>query len=80
MQRLGRFFQSARFLGGGRGDWGDLSLCAGVCWLRLSPASSGKMMLTWLGLSTWGFINTLWAFLIFLSPGPPCFAFGDIFQ
>lgn len=67
MHRLGRFFQGARFLGGGRGDRGNLSLCASV-WRRLllSPASSGEMMLTWLFPSTWGFINPLCAFLLVL--------------
>lgn len=44
MQSLGRFFQGARFLGGGRGAWGDLLLCAGAWWPLLSAASSLKMM------------------------------------
>lgn len=60
------------------GDRGDVSLCAGMWWPLLSPASSGETMLTWLFLSTWGFINPLCVSLIFLSPHPPCFVFSDI--
>lgn len=61
-----------------RGDQGDLLLCANAWRLLLSPVSSGETMLTWLFPSTWGFINPLYAFLLFLSPGPPCFVFSDV--
>lgn len=80
MQRLGRFFWGARFLGGGRrGDRVDLLLCAGVWWLPFHQCPLVRWCSRGFSTPTWGFVDPLCASLLFLSFGTPCSVFTVVF-